>query len=110
MKYTILLRKVIKEVIGLITIVLFIYTCTKIRSAPGHKRAAAKDSISTGMAVGFGRPVQITGYHPLLLRHGLSEQAYRKRTSGTVSQSIGSWNTVTGRIRLIWAPAIRLPG
>ena len=57
MKHTILLKKVIKEIIGLISIVLIIYTCTKIRTVADHKRAAVPDTI-----------------------------------------------------RLIWAPAIRLPG
>jgi len=36
MKYIIVVKKVLREVIGLITIVLFIYTCTKIRSVAGH--------------------------------------------------------------------------
>ncbi|WP_158085282.1 hypothetical protein [Niastella vici] len=57
MKYTIILKKVIKEIVGLVSIVLFIYTCTKFRTVAVHKRAAVPDTI-----------------------------------------------------RLIWAPAIRLPG
>jgi len=45
MRHTIILKKVIKEVIGLIVIVLFIYTCTKSRSVINHKKAAANENI-----------------------------------------------------------------
>jgi hypothetical protein len=45
MKYTIVLRKLLKELIGIITIVLFVYTCTKIRLAADHKKAAAHETI-----------------------------------------------------------------
>ena len=91
MRYTIIVKKVIREIVGLITIVLFIYTCTKIRASANHKRAAANDTMSTGTAVGFGWPVQLTGYHPLLPRHGLPG----KRIFGTTSRSAANWSPVT---------------
>ncbi|HEX6429266.1 MAG TPA: hypothetical protein VF008_16330 [Niastella sp.] len=94
MRYTIILKKVIREIVGLITIVLFIYTCTKIRTTAGRKKAADHATIHTGTVVGFGWPLQITGYHPLLPRHGLPGQPY-KRTFGAVSKSTASWSFVT---------------
>ncbi|THU40056.1 hypothetical protein FAM09_09230 [Niastella caeni] len=93
MKYTVVVNKVIKEIIGLITIVLFIYTCTKIRAVSSHKRAAAYDTIETSTAVGFEWPAQTMGYHPLLPRHGLPAP-YSKRAAGTGSAD--NWQPVTG--------------
>lgn len=92
MRYTIILKKVIKEVIGLITIVLFIYTCTKIGSASNRKGAAVLEHMSVNTAVGFGTPAQTTGYHPLLPRHGLTERSPDKRKPGSGSYS-AAWYT-----------------
>ena len=68
MNYTIVVKKVIREVIGIITIVLFIYTCTKIRSTAGHSKAVNHDTVSANATVQLGWPVQTTGYHPLMSR------------------------------------------
>ena len=46
MKYTMLFKKVIREVIGLITIVLFIYTCTKIKSVAVHRKTGSYKTLS----------------------------------------------------------------
>jgi hypothetical protein len=97
MRYTIIVKKVIREIVGLITIVLFIYTCTKVRTTAGRKRAAAHETIYTGTAVGFEWPVQIAGYHPcnpgfLIKEH--SVPSAKVQQAGTVFPV---------RIRLIWA-------
>src|SRR5688572_28635350 len=101
MRYTIIVKKVIREIVGLITIVLFIYTCTKVRATAGRKRAAAHDTIHTGTAVGFGWPVQIAGYHPCYPGLMIKEQSV---PSPKVQQA---GTTLPARIRVIWAPSIR---
>jgi hypothetical protein len=68
MKYTIVVKKVIREVIGIITIVLFIYTCTKIRSAAGPTGTVNHDSAGSNATVQLGWPVQPTGHYPLMSR------------------------------------------
>jgi hypothetical protein len=101
MRYTIIVKKVIREIVGLITIVLFIYTCTKVRTTAGHKKAAVHDTIHTGTAVGFGWPVQIAGYHPCYPNLMIKEHSV---TSPKVQQA---GTAVPARIRQIWAPSIR---
>jgi hypothetical protein len=68
MKYTIVVKKVIREVIGIITIVLFIYTCTKIRSAAGHTGTINHDTVGANATVQSEWPVEPTGSHPLTSR------------------------------------------
>ena len=65
MKYIIIVKKVIREIVGLITIILFIYTCTKVRSASGQPRSANNDTASTNAATGLNWPVQFAGYSPV---------------------------------------------
>jgi hypothetical protein len=101
MRYTIIVKKVIREIVGLITIVLFIYTCTKVRTTTGRKKAAAHDTIHTSTAVGFGWPLQIAGNHPCyrsLMTREYSVPPAEVQQAGTV---------LSVRIRLIWAPSIR---
>ena len=101
MRYTIIVKKVIREIVGLITIVLFIYTCTKVRTTAGRKKAAAHETIDTGTAVGFGWPVQIAGYHPCYRSLMIKEHSV---PSAEVQQA---GTALSVRIRLIWAPSIR---
>jgi hypothetical protein len=99
MRYTIIVKKVIREIVGLITIVLFIYTCTKVRTTASRKKAAALNTIHTGTAVGFGWPVQLAGYHTTdLMIKEQSVPSLKVQQTGT---------TLPARIRLIWAPSIR---
>jgi hypothetical protein len=101
MRYTIIVKKVIREIIGLIMIVLFIYTCTKVRTTAGRKKAAAHETIHTGTAVGFEWPVQIAGYHscyPGLMIKEHPVLSPKVQQAGTA---------LPVRIRQIWAPSIR---
>lgn len=107
MRYTIIVKKVIREIVGLITIVLFIYTCTKVRSTAGRKKAAAHDTIHTGTAVGFGWPVQIAGYHACYRTMALRSNLMIKEHSVPSAKEQQADNSLPARIRLIWAPAIR---
>ena len=96
MNYTIIAKKVLREVIGIITIVLFIYTCTKIRSAAGSKRDAAGDRVSTSTAVGVSWPVQAKGYYPLLPRHGLPQPSGSKKATGSTGRNTTARHAATG--------------
>jgi hypothetical protein len=107
MKYTILLQKVIKEVIGLVTIVLFIYTCTKVRTTVGRKKGAAIDTIHTGTSVGFGWPVQIAGYDPCYRTMTFRSNLMIKEHSTPSEEVQQAGTSLPVRIRLIWVPAIR---
>jgi len=99
MKYTVILKKAIKEIIGLMSIVLFIYTCTKMKLVAGHKRAAVPDTINTGTAVGFGWP-QSREYHPLLPRHGLPQRPYINTVSGRAARNAATGHPAAGAYKV----------
>jgi len=63
MKYTIVVKKVLREVIGIITIVLFIYTCTKIRSVTGHTGTVNHNAVGANTTVQLEWPAD-----PLMAR------------------------------------------
>jgi hypothetical protein len=107
MRYTIIVKKVIREIVGLITIVLFIYTCTKVRTTAGRKKAAAHDTIQTGTAVGFGWPVQIARFHPCYHTMAFRGKGMIKEHSVPAAKELQAENSLPARIRLIWVPAIR---
>ena len=107
MKYTIIVKKVIREIVGLITIVLFIYTCTKVRTTASRKKAAAHNTIQTGTTVGFGWPVQIARFHPCYHSMAFRGNGMIKEHSIPAAKEQQAGNSLPARIRLIWAPAIR---
>lgn len=96
MKYTIVVKKVIREVVGLITIVLFIYTCTKMRSAATHRRAGGNDTIRANTASVFEWPGQTTGHHPLLPRHSLTGAQNAIQTFFWINNNTTSLYLITG--------------
>jgi len=49
MKYTILFRKVLKEVISLLAIALFIYTCTKMSTATVNRKNSKGKNSANGV-------------------------------------------------------------
>jgi hypothetical protein len=110
MKHTILLKKVIREVIGLITIVLFIYTCTKVTSAAVRKRIANNDTISTNAASEFEWPLKPFGLHEMWLHNAIWPEAVRSKASSAENSKGKELYPITGAIRPIWAPSIRFPG
>ena len=57
MNYTIVIKKVIREIIGIISIVLFIYTCTKIRTVAARRQAVKSDTATISW------PVRTAAYH-----------------------------------------------
>jgi hypothetical protein len=68
MNYTIVVKTVIREVIGIITIVLFIYTYTKIKSSAGHSRTINHDTVGASATVQSGWSEETAEQYPLMSR------------------------------------------